>query len=77
MSRMIARRAALASLLAVTLAPLPASALPGTSAFEGEVVHRSVNCERLADKLRRQRDDRTLNAQDFFDLRRRGCGGAR
>ena len=37
-----------------------------------QVAQRS-RCERLRRRLARQRDDNTLNAQDSFNLRRRGC----
>ena len=69
-----ARRVLLSATLATAFAaPLPASALPGLSSAEADIAHRSPRCERLADRLQRQRDDRTLNAQDFFRLRSRGC----
>lgn len=48
------------------------SPVPGSATMPIEVA-QSARCERLRDRLAKRRDDRILNPQDFFRLRRRGC----
>ena len=65
-------RIALAGAILATGSVLP---VPASAGLFDDLTVRSgpVDCEALAERLRRRRDDRVLNPQDYLRLRQRGC----